>query len=382
VADATPFSFSGALRARRQSRRVGVQLLMATLKTDVARIQGHPGEHGRARRGWAWQQYLAVVAVPFLVWETWTLAAWLADGPHQITEYRDVHSASWYATWVLQISMILVSVAVIVYVVRGCRREGRILTFDVMFCLVGATVFWADDAWNFYQPAVLFNSNFINLNSQCGHMPFVVNPDCGRAPDPILFYFLLETFGMLGLAFFLRAGTRWARGRWPRLSVRHLVGLVLLSGLLFDLVLEPAIVIPLKLWWYMAPRWMSVIPGFPIVEIFYGGLWFGLMAAVWIFRDDQGLTIFERGLNSLSRPKRNAVTLLALYAFVQLITWGISQGGFWVGFYNKGPWPELPAYVVNGVCDAPGFQNTRYGTCPGAPGYRMPGRHSLPGKSP
>ena len=44
---------------------------------------------------------------------------------------------------------------------------------------------------------------------------------------------------------------------------------------------------------------------------------------------------------------------------------------------------KLPAYIINGVCDAPGVHGTRYGACPGSPGFRMPGRTThLPGRSP
>jgi hypothetical protein len=70
----------------------------------------------------------------------WTVIAWLADGPFQVTEFRDRNSASWYTARVVEGLTVLGSVLVIIYLVRGCRRVHRVLTFDLMFCLVGATL--------------------------------------------------------------------------------------------------------------------------------------------------------------------------------------------------------------------------------------------------
>jgi hypothetical protein len=43
------------------------------------------------------------------------------------------------------------------------------------------------------------------------------------------------------------------------------------------------------------------------------------------------------------------------------------------------PYPSMPKSFVNGMCDTPGAGplvrgGTRYGPCPGAPGFRMPVR--------
>jgi hypothetical protein len=53
-----------------------------------------------------------------------------------------------------------------------------------------------------------------------------------------------------------------------------------------------------------------------------------------------------------------------------------------ISAFYQGHWQETPSHLVNDVCNAPGITGTRYGTCPGDPGFRMPGRHSLPGRSP
>ena len=328
---------------------------------------------------------LAIAAVPIVVWEGWTLIAWLADGPRPVTAFRHGHTLDWYAARALEGVMVGAAIAVAVHVVQDCRRKGRILTFDVKFCLCAATLFWADLGANVFHPVFLASSNWVNLTGPCGHMPFVSNPDCGRAPDPILFLWLMETFGVLGFAILIGGLLGRVRRRRPEASTVALVGIVLACSVAL-VVLEP-VVVALRLWTYpgRTPGSVSLGSGFsfPILpELLSFGLWFGVLAAVRIFKDDRGRSLVERGLDHHRPRVRAGLSLLALYGLMQMATWGIANAPLWpLGFHAR-PWPNLPASVVNGVCDAPGFSGTRYGPCPGSPGYRRPGRHSLPGRSP
>jgi hypothetical protein len=322
--------------------------------------------------------------VPILIWNAWTVIAWLAEGPSQVTEFRDRDSLSWYAARVFEGVAILGSILVIIHLVRGCRRAHRVLTFEVMFCLAGATLFWADYGINFFQPVFVVSSNFVNLNNTCGHMPFVVNPDCGRAPDPILFFFLLETFLLLACAIGVSKLVGCARNRWPGISTAKLFVLVLSMGM--GIALVEILILALGLWTYTGPRWMSLSPGhgtqWHVFVWLETGLFFGFLTALYAFRDDKGQTLVERGLEHHTPRKRKAITMMALYACVQLVIWGpgtIPLAA--VSFYQDG-WAKQPAHLVNDVCDAPGLEGTRYGPCPGSPGYRMPGRRALPGRSP
>ncbi len=333
---------------------------------------------------WSWPHYLALAAIPILIWNGWTVVAWLLDNPHQVTEFRTPGSANWIAAHVLEALFGVMGVAVLVYVIRGCIRA-REITFDALFCLAAATLSWADLGVNFFQPTYLASSNFVNLNNMCGHMPLVVNPDCGRAPDPILINWLLGTFGFLAIAIGAERLIVRVRNRWPAVSTLRLIFFLLGVGLLIDLILEP-VSIALGLWTYASPSALSLGLGngyrYAFPEAIAAPLVFALPAAIRIFRDDRGLTFVERGTHHLSPGKRRVVTFLALYTALQFICW--IPGSVPIMMYGpyETPWPKLPAHLVNDVCDAPGIAGTRYGACPGAPDYRMPGRHSLPGKSP
>lgn len=354
-----------------------------TQATRPARRERPPAA-SRPGKGWSWPHYLAAIGLPILVLNVWTVIAWLADGPSQVTEFRDHGSVSWYAVRVVEGVTVLGSILVVIYLVRGCRRARRILTFEVMFCLAGATLFWADFALNFFQPVFLVSSNFVNLNTTCGHMPFVVNPDCGRAPDPLLFFFLLEAFLILACALGVSKLVGRARSHWPGISTAKLFGFVL--GIGMALALVEILMLALGVWAYAGPRGISFSPGhgtqYHVFVWLETGLTFGLFSALYVFRNDKGQTLVERGLEHHTPRTRKAITMMALYASLQLVTWGPGTVPLVaLSFYQDG-WAKMPAHLVNDLCDAPGVEGTRYGPCPGSPGYRMPGRHSLPGRSP
>lgn len=170
------------------------------MATDV--LQSHTG----ARR-WGLPQYLAMLALPILFLESWSVISWLLDGPHQITEYRsDGKGREWWGARGFEAGVIVLSIWVISRLVRDCRRQGKILTFDVMFCIVGATLLWVNAGNSFFAPMFTISSAFVNLNDTCGHNPLIVNPDCGRFANPMIF---LWSFELLGHA--LRAVPRLPR---------------------------------------------------------------------------------------------------------------------------------------------------------------------------
>jgi hypothetical protein len=338
-----------------------------------------PTKQGR----WSWPHYLAVAAVPVLLLQTWTLAAWLADGPHQITEFRDTSAISWKAARVYEGIGIIVSIVVIFVVGRECRRK-RQLTFDAKFLICGVTLFWDDAGTNFFQPIIMYSSNWVNVNSPLGHMPFVSNPDIGRLPDPILFTIPLESTIWLAITWGVCRYVRFISVRWPGLSTAQIIALVMGTALVAEVLVEPLIV-GVGLWTYASPAWMSIPFGqslrLPFPELLVGMFYFGCPALMRYFKNDRGETIIDRGLDRMSSWKRTVVSLLAMYMAFQFIAWGpATVPDILIGPYQE-PWPELPAHLVNDLCDAPGHGGTRYGPCPGSEGFRMPGRAtSLPSR--
>lgn len=340
-------------------------------------------------RRWSAAHYLALVGLPFLVLEAWTLISWLSDGPQQITQYRTgEHGKEFWGARGFEALVIVLSLWVISKLIKDCREKRRFFTFDVMFCLACATLIWVNAGNNFFQPMFSISSEFVNLNDPCGHNPLIVNPDCGRFANPVIFLGLFEVFGLLACAMLLGGIARRARERWPSLTQPQLFGIVSAGGCLLVLG-EPALLLPLNLWTFPGTPMSVSIGGeafrYPFApEILVFGLWIGTIASVRIFRDDRGRSLVERGLDRHTPRVRVAITLAALYGVVQVATWGQSTAPMWVLGFNQQQWPALPAHVQNGLCDSPGVTGTRFGTCPGTPGYRMPirGDSRLVGEAP
>ena len=330
---------------------------------------------------WSAAHWLALIGVPILIHEVWSVTAWLLDGPFQITEYRDRNDPSWYAARALEGVGILVAIVVLIIVIRGCRRERTVFTFDAMYCMAGATLFYADGSVNVLAPTWLQSSQFVNVNNICGYMPFVVNPDCSRLPDAILLWFTLETFGLLGIAMLTAKGISLVRRSWTHWSKLRFFLVVMLIGIVFDGLLEVGYFMQFQLYSYGALGGPTTNFGgvlFPWWVLIPNGVWFGSYVCLKIFKDDRGLTLVERGLERHTPWKRRAITLMALYAAFQLIFWSMSIP-WWISSFYQSEWPsDMPKHVVNGVCDTGGFTDTRYGPCPGSDGFRMPLR-SLPG---
>ncbi len=341
----------------------------------------------REQMRWTWPHYLALVGTPILLLEAWTVGSWLIAGPHQITEFRSLgHPLEWWGARGFELFAILLSIFVISRLIRGIREQGRFFTFDVIFCIACATLFWANAGNNVFAPMFTISSAFVNLNDTCGFNPLVVNPDCGQFANPIIFLGLFEVFGLLGCAMLLGSVANRIRARNPGISNAKIFFATCLGGCVLVLG-EPLTLLPLHLWSFPGAPWSVEIGGeafsyplFPEVLVF--GLWIGIISAVRIFKDDQGRTFVERGLERHGPGARTAITLLAMYALVQLATWGPSTAPMWILGFNQHAWPAMPAHIQNGLCDTPGGTPTRYGPCPGTPGFKMPIRGSLPGESP
>jgi hypothetical protein len=326
---------------------------------------------------------LAVVGAGFLAVQAWVWLSWLADGPQSVRQYRDHDSVSWYLCRFYEALIVVVAVGMIAYLVRSCRRQGR-LTFDAMLCLAGSATFWIDPIDNWFQPLFMYSSNWVNLRNWSGHVPFVVNPDAGRMPEPVLFIGLCYAFGFTLFLIVINAGMARAKRRWPHLSFTQLLVGTLVAGAVIDVVFELPMFM-LRLWAFPGTPDVGIFrhgaTKFPLVEIVVAGVVFGLLAALRFFRDDRGQTVIERGAAHLRPRIRGAATTLALVAVfnVAFLTAGAVQMA--IGLYAA-PYKEMPAHIVNGLCDAPGITGTRYGICPGTPGYRIPLRGDLEGPNP
>jgi hypothetical protein len=322
----------------------------------------------------------AAVGAVFLLFEIWTITAWLVDDgwPHQVTQYRNSHEVSWWAARVYESLAGVVGVSVLVYLVRSCVRARR-LTFDAQFCIATALLYFGDPYANWAQPLFYYSSNWVNVANWCGHDPFVVNPDCGRLPEPILFVGTIYVFGLLAFAMAITKLVHWIDGRWGPLSKPQAMAAIFGACAVIDLSLETPIIF-MHLWGY--PGFPISFTGegnriFPLTEVLAFSTCVSIVVAIRYFKDDRGLTIWERGLERHRPAARSAITVLATFSLM-MFGWFFANGlTIIMGPYIK-PYATYPASFIAGQCDAPGITGTVYGTCPGTPGYKAPIRTFAP----
>jgi hypothetical protein len=340
-----------------------------------------PVEAKRRPRRWSWTHLFAVVAIPWAIWQGWTLIAWLADGPYYMTDNQTPHSLNWWMCKSIEGLTLAISLVMIGFLVWEFRNRRRRFWFDIAFMFATFMTFWNDYGLNLFNPIFTISANFVNVNSPLGHAPFFPNPDAGRGPDAIWIW-ASDAFGYLGMAILCGYLVRYCRRRYPGISDLKLVGVLCLLGIPFDLAVE-SFATAFGLWHYATPFSFGVGQGrLLVIEPIAAGIFFGLIAACRAIEDDQGRTFLERGLERHSPKVAGAITVAALYAVMECITWG--PGTPWV-YFPFASWDHVKVepYLVNDMCDAPGVTGTRYGPCPGSDGYRMPGRAShLPGESP
>jgi hypothetical protein len=354
---------------------------MATTISTPRRLE-HADPTRPARR-WGPAHYLALAGALLSAYITWTITAWLLDGPEPVTAYRDTDSVPWYAARIYELAVVVLAVVLTTKVVRQCRREGR-LVLDALIIIGGALTYFWDPIPNWIKPNFMYSSNWVNLADWTGHAPGIVNPDAGRMPEPVLFIWLTYAFGLLFFAMILNALMRAARRRWPGIRPAGLVGICILGAFGLDLSLEGPMFL-LHLWGLPgAPSEFALFGStsrFPWAEIIPVTLVFTGFACLRFFRNDKGEALTERGLAGASPRQRAAVSVLATIAVCNSFLLGLGVIQIAAGFFAD-PYPDYPIHMVNDLCDTPGVEGTRYGPCPGSPGFHAPGRGSLPGSKP
>jgi hypothetical protein len=303
---------------------------------------------------------LAACGVALLAYQLWTVAGWLADGPHQITADRSHGDLAWYAARAVELVVVASVAGFVVKAVRDYRREGRLGVDALLIIGMFSAGFW-DPIYNWLTPAWMYSSNFLNVNDWLAHAPGVVNPDMGHQPWPVVIVLIGYPLWGVGFAMVVNVVMRAARARGIAPVPAGLVTAIAITVTSFSV--------------FKALDLMSA-PGFRfeflrnsdvLVAGLSGGVVFWALACVRFFTVD-GRAFFERGS---SNSFTSILAAMATCQMIVIVGWGLLTVPFTP---HSSPYPRLPAHLVNRLCDAPGIQGTSYGACPGAPGFDLPRR--------
>lgn len=343
--------------------------------TDLLAPRHDVAGGGRPRRTWGVAHYLALLAVPLLAYEAWTLVAWIASEPHVVTKGRDSSSLSWWWARAIEAGAVTLAGVLLVQAVRESRRLGR-ASFELkLWVALLLTSFW-DSVTNVFQPIWFYSSDFVNLNEWWGHAPGFVSPAGGHEPFPVVALVFLYPCFVLESRLAVKGWTA-VRRRYPGISTVRL----LVVGLAMSLVVGAAIS-----WTFIAPHlWAGPGMGAMIVdtssyswsvaEFLYVGTWSATVCALRFFVDDQGRSLAERGLEAMPPWRQAVVGTMAMTTWCSVAVIVYSSVVAFTGFHANAYPEDYPEHLPNVVCDIPGSavaQGSEFGPCPGSPGYRVP----------
>ena len=303
------------------------------------------------------------VGVGFLALQAWIYGSWLASGDLAAVGNGPTPVPAWMSVTIRAFEV--GSLAGILafgwfFLVRPWRQAGHI-TLDGMFTLAFLTMFWQDPLMNYFNTWFTYNTSFIAVASWASHIPGWFSPQGGNLPQAVSMFLPAYAYGMFGQVLLAGVLLRRIEQRRPRISRVWLVALCWVTLVVADVVIE-IIAVRCGLWAFPgAIRWMSLFPGtrhqFPLYEAMTLAAFITAVTVVRHYRDDQGRTAIERGIDS---PRRRFLALVG-FCNVAYLAYNLSFG--LLGLYGDA-WPEgikSRSYLTDGFCGV----GTAY-ACPSA----------------
>jgi len=302
----------------------------------------------------------AAVGAGFLVLQAWIYGSWLASGDLAAVGDGPTPVPGWMAATIRLFEVgSLVGFAAFVwfFLVRPWRRSGH-LTLDGLFTLAFLTMFWQDPLMNFFSTWFTYNTSFIAVGSWAPHIPGWFSPQGNNLPQAVTMFLPAYAYGMFGQVLLAGVLLRRIERRWPGISRVRLVALCWATLIVADVIIE-IIAIRCGLWAFPgAIREFSLFAGtrhqFPMYEAVTLAGFITAVTVVRHFRDDQGRTAVERGVDHLGGSTRQQTgrRFLALVGFcnVAYLAYNLSFSLF--GLYGD-PWVEgvkSRSYLTDGFC--------------------------------
>jgi Spirocyclase AveC-like len=306
------------------------------------------------------------------LWITWGVlwlalivyvwGAWILSGDFSTNTIGRGQEPTWYvvAVWVVQIGLGVILSAWILwhFVIAPKLRTGR-LSFDGLFFLACWLMFFQEPWMNWINLQFLYATTFVNFGSWLNHIPGWSLPNARLIPVPVVYG--MAYLWMVGLGGW--AGSRYMT-RQRRLDPARSNGRLLWQTfgvmVLIDLIGE-GVMTHLQLISY--PRtiasvtlWAGTDHQFPLYESLIWPSTFILISSLHFFRDDQGRTFVERGIDRIGIRNGKLHTFArfaAIAGFCQLAILVTFNIPYQIVGLHAGPVPKAllgRPWRMGGVC--------------------------------
>jgi hypothetical protein len=269
------------------------------------------------------------------------------------------------------------------FVIRPWRRDHR-LTPDGLLLFGFLALIWQDPIINYTQTWLSYSSVLPNHGSWGPHIPGWLSPEANLMPEPLVFLFPAYGYSILGIAVVGSGVMRRAKAKYPQLGILGLVAICYGFIVVAFAILE---IFWMRLGIYSYPgaiKRLTLFHGhyyqFPIYEAFGAALVFTVFSCVRYFRNDQGHTWAERGIERVRATSRQKTVLrfLALTGMLNvlfLVSYFVPMQ-FFALHADRFPKDILNrSYLTNGMC-GPGTSYACAG--PGIPIPRVNSAHVGP----
>lgn len=314
------------------------------------------------------------VGIALLAFEITVLATWML-GPHFVPTdpgSDPLPDSTRIAGLVAQAAAVSAGIAFLyTFLIRPWRQTGALDTVGMLSIAWACMWFW-DPMMNYTSPHLLYNSYLLNFGSwTLGSTPGWTSPNGNLLPEPLLI--VIPGYPVLCLGSVLL--TNWLLQRFmPASSKLQKVGVALLVLFVADTLIEVCLI---RTGLYVFPggiREVTLFAGrpeqFPLTEALFCSLGWTATLLLLLYRDDQGLSFVERGVDrlALKSSSKKWLRLFALIGYTHLATlllWVVPNQ--WLGTHSD-PYPEgLPSYLTNNMC----VYGPQRDQCPG-PGIAIP----------
>lgn len=306
---------------------------------------------------------LATLGTLLLAFEAFVVIRWITGpyfmrvepGPSQPPTWMKVELILW------QTLSIPAGLALIYqFIIRPWRREGRV-GIDGILVAAFSTVVFQDPLSSYGGHWFAYNTWMWNRGSWVNSVPGwnSYGKPGAMLTEPVLFtwpayiYIFVITM-VVGSAFMRRM-----RKRFPTVGNVPLIASCYGVMIIFDILLEGVIWMPLGIFHYAGGRGLGLFTDtyfkWPLHEGLTIGLVFAGVACLRFFVNDRGQSAVERGIDEIpgSQLKKFAIRALAMTFVVQGFMFiGYNVPNFWIGMHSA-EWPkdvQERSYFLSGLC--------------------------------
>ena len=305
----------------------------------------------------------------------WLFSDDLSPTPNGPDRLADVHLG---LLRVAEVASVAVALFVIWrFVIKPIMTEHR-LSFDGMFVIGSALMWWMDPLVNFYNFSFMYNTHLVNLGSWTRFIPGWQAPNQHLFPEPLFLIGAAYVWWPLGIAALGGLVMRKVQARRPAASLLRLLVWVFAVNACLYVIGENVLIHGLRVLVFPGvPKGFGLFTGhwyqFPLSEPIGMGVFGVVLTSLRVLRDDHGRSYAQRGVQRLAiGPKlKEAVSLFAVIGAVHgaLLAYYVVYLPFTL---RAGTAPAQPSYLRGGICGT----GTDY-ACPSHDSVPIPSRSSL-----